>query len=223
MTSTGNDIVSLATIDAARTKQYKFYSKIISGAEKALYNEPGFEAIPFELFVWLLWSIKESAYKFLKRIDPELIFTPVKFEVKQINIPPQFKLVDFALDEAEGTGFDDRLVLQGILSIGVNTLYSRSLLYNEAIITVVNDTDGFDDVFWGIKKISGSDNDIQSSEVRRILFDRLRRVMDLEELTIIKNEKGVPVLLAGEKEMAIPVSLSHHDHMIAYSFQTGDR
>jgi len=222
MTSTGNDIVSLATIDAARTKQYKFYSKIISGAEKALYAEPGFEAIPFELFVWLLWSIKESAYKFLKRIDPELIFTPVKFEVKQINIPAEFKLVDFSLDEAEGTGFDDRLVLRATLSIGTNTLFSRSLLYNEAIMTVVNDIDSFDEIFWGIKKIRSADHVTQSSEVRRFLLDRLQTVKKMDNLSIAKNEEGVPFLLAGNKEIDIAISLSHHDHIIAYSFQTGE-
>jgi phosphopantetheinyl transferase (holo-ACP synthase) len=222
MTSTGNDIVSLATIDTARTKQYKFYSKIISGAEKALYSEPGFEAIPFELFVWMLWSIKESAYKFLKRIDPELIFTPVKFEVKQINIPPEFKVVDFVPDKVEGNDFDDQSAFKGLLSIGTHTLYSRSLLYNDVIMSIVNNVDSFDETFWGIKKISDADLVTQSSEVREFLFDRVRAIVEIDNLALNKNEWGVPILSAGDDEITVPVSLSHHGHIIAYSFQTGD-
>jgi len=55
MTSTGNDIVALNAIAIARTKQNRFYSKILSPSEKNLYSQAGFSKIPFENFVWLLW------------------------------------------------------------------------------------------------------------------------------------------------------------------------
>ena len=67
MISTGNDIVALKAINVARTKQQKFYNKIITGSEKALYEGQFSERLPFEYFVWLAWSVKESVFKYLQR------------------------------------------------------------------------------------------------------------------------------------------------------------
>jgi phosphopantetheinyl transferase (holo-ACP synthase) len=217
MISTGNDIVSLNAINVARTKQHRFYSKIISGSERSLYDKPGFEAMPFENFIWLLWSIKESAYKFLQRIKPDLVFTPIKFEIKQLNVPLEFKILDFD-SEADGTGFDDLLALPGIIAVGADKLYSRSLMYKQAIMTVVNGDENFNNTYWGIKIIENADHDTQSLAVREFLLNRLKKALDISDLAIIKNARGVPVLLSGANDMAVPVSLSHHETIIAYSF-----
>ena len=68
MISTGNDIVALGLINKQRTCEPRFYSKILSASEQALYHQSEFTALPFEHYVWLLWSVKESTYKFLKRL-----------------------------------------------------------------------------------------------------------------------------------------------------------
>ena len=72
MISAGNDIVSLTATNVTRTKSPEFYSKIISPAEKALFDTLDQEVLPFHRFVWLLWSVKESAFKYLHRLDPIL-------------------------------------------------------------------------------------------------------------------------------------------------------
>ena len=72
MISTGNDIVALKAINVARTKQQNFYSKIITVSEKALYDEHFSGRLLFEHFVWLAWSVKESVFKYLQRINPDL-------------------------------------------------------------------------------------------------------------------------------------------------------
>jgi len=219
MISTGNDIISLNAINITRTKQPRFYSKILSGAERSLYNTPEFAAIPLASFVWLLWSVKESAYKFLKRIDPELVFTPIKFEVEQLHVPATFTITHVEPEEFEGLGFDDRPVLKGILSKGDIKLYSRSLVYDNLILSVVNSTDDFDNIYWGIKSIGNADHHTQSAAVREFLVASLQNVLDDEDITISKTPQGIPVLLSGGKVTQIPVSLSHHEHLIAYSFQ----
>jgi phosphopantetheinyl transferase (holo-ACP synthase) len=220
MTSTGNDIVSLNTINIARTKQSRFYSKILSDTEKALYYEAEFAAIPLENFVWLLWSIKESAYKYLQRNKPELIFTPTKFVVTQLQPPFEYNITNFAATETEGTGFDSEKVFKGIITFGADTLYTRSLMYRELIVSVVNGDENFENTYWGIKLIDNPDPEYQSMAVRAFLINRLHRLFLLDDLTIGKNALGFPIVLNGGKETDIPVSLSHHDHFVAYSFQS---
>src|SRR5215469_9103806 len=113
MTSAGNDIVSFSAINSARTKQQRFYSKILTTAEENIYRQPGFASIPFENFVWLLWSVKESAYKYLKRANPALIFTPVKFIVRQLDAPEQADMLSFG-GQTEQAGFCGLPTFNGI-------------------------------------------------------------------------------------------------------------
>src|ERR1700740_2467205 len=112
MISAGNDVVSLAAIDITRTNQHKFYSKILSDSEIPLYNEFSLAQIPFEHFVWLLWSIKESAYKFLQRNNPGLIFTPVKFVVNDLQTIFNKRAPAFS-HAIEGIGFETLPYISG--------------------------------------------------------------------------------------------------------------
>jgi phosphopantetheinyl transferase (holo-ACP synthase) len=216
MLSTGNDIVSLNAINVTRTKQPNFYSKILTPTETALHQEPYFATIPFEVFVWLLWSIKESAFKFLQRVDPEIIFTPVKFEVTQLEIPTSFKIQAFNIKELTGIGFDNIETIKSIIPFGDYVLYSRSLIYNEFISTVVNGTEDFNHTHWGVKQIDSNEIAVQSTEVRTFLIENLK---DNSNISIGKNRLGIPIILKDNIKLPILVSLSHHEYYIAYSFQ----
>jgi len=219
MISTGNDIVSLNAINITRTNNSKFYSKILSTPESKLYNEPLAATIPFENFVWLLWSIKESAFKYLQRITPDLLFTPVKFEVTQLQTPSEYKLINFGIGELTGTGFNDESAFKAVILFGSDTLYARSFIYNELICTVVHKSENFGETYWGIKYINDGQYDNQSKKVREFLIQNLQRLASFDNIIIDKNQHGIPVIILGTKEMLIPASLSHHEHFIAYSFQ----
>jgi phosphopantetheinyl transferase (holo-ACP synthase) len=219
MISTGNDIVSLNTINIARTKQPNFYSKILSTPESKLYNNTVAAAIPFENFVWLLWSIKESAYKYLKRITPDLIFTPVKVVVDQLQVPADYKSTDFGVNEVTGIGFNNSAAFCATVSFGFDILYSRSFIYNDVICTIVHSNNNFEDTYWGIKWIADARQDNQSSAVREFVLENIHKLPGLNDICISKNEHGIPVLLKGTDKIDSPVSLSHHEHFIAYSFQ----
>jgi phosphopantetheinyl transferase (holo-ACP synthase) len=218
MISTGNDIISLNAINITRTNQEKFYSKIFSPTEKELYNQAEFTTIPFENFIWLLWSIKESAYKYLKRNNPALVFIPIKFTVKQLLIPPGFTLTNFGATQLESTGFNNIPALKGVITIGTDTLYSSSLMYRELIVSVVNDDENFENVCWGIKLIERVDPEYQSTAVREFLVESLQEVLHLDGLVIGKNAIGIPTVLKEGGQLPVAVSISHHDKLIAYSF-----
>ncbi len=200
MISAGNDIVALGAIDRQRTIQPRFYSKILSLPEKELYSRPGLSEMPFEHFVWLLWSIKESVYKYCRRIEPALIFSPSGIVVWQLDGTPFYKAV---------------------VHSGPAILYSRSTVQDDHISTVVSVDEQFEGVWSGMASIDRADRASQSASVRTLILDKLSSLLPLEEgsLRIEKNPHGCPVVYSGDKELEIPVSLAHHGPFIAYSFQ----
>ena len=214
MTSTGNDIVALKAIDIARTKQPNFYKKILSVSEKELYDQQFAGKIPLENFVWLLWSIKESAYKFLQRITPDLVFSPTRTIVSQIVSPAGNETI-----KLEGCGFDDDNVYTALVTFGDDTLYSCSIIDEEFIFSIVNQGDSFEYTCWGIKLIDSPEREYQSKAVREFLMERLNVLFPNSDLQIGKSRHSYPVILRDRVEIELPVSLAHHDRYVGYSFQ----
>jgi phosphopantetheinyl transferase (holo-ACP synthase) len=200
--SAGNDIVALNAIDIQRTNNSGFYSKFITASEQSLYSQDGISAMPFENFTWLLWSVKESVYKYLKRTDTSLIFSPAKIIIQNIDAPN-------SINEPIYTG---KVLYQSVI------LYFRSKVNNDFIASVVNDTEGFEDLYWGIQSIDKSDSAYQSKMVREAVLNKLNTLLAVDDLQIEKNATDCPVLVSGKKIIDIPVSLAHHGNFVAYSF-----
>ena len=218
MISAGNDIVSIAAINTVRTKQPAFYKKILSETEINQYQAAYSEIIPFEIYTWLLWSIKESAYKYLQRLNPELIFSPTRFVVSDLRRPKRQLTESFGSSQLEAIGFDEERAWTGLITCGNNILYSRSVLYPNVIHSVVNYEDTFKKVYSGIKTITNTSSANQSATVRTFILDKLSSLFSTKKLRVDKSKRGIPVISDGENQMQLPVSLSHHEHFIAYSF-----
>jgi phosphopantetheinyl transferase (holo-ACP synthase) len=203
--STGNDIVAMANVNRLRTGQFRFYSRILSVSEQTLYTGKwaweGSAAIPFVNFVWLLWSVKESAYKFLKRSRPDLVFSPTKIIVQQI-VPPQ----------------NGEELYRGTAIWGSELLYFQSMIRPEFIASVVDDRKDLKNSWWGVGRIDRSDRLSQSASVRSFVLDKLRSIFPGRHLQINKHAGGHPIVCSGPAELGIPVSLAHDGHYIAYSF-----
>jgi len=224
MKSTGNDIVALQGINRQRTNHFRFYSRILSVSEQAVYSRHGFPEMPFEKFVWLLWSVKESVYKYLKRIVPDLVFSPTKIIIRGFDIPCRRSETSFGGIPWENDNNESaEEFYKGIIIFGANIFYFRSKINDELISTVVNNDENFENIWWGIKTIDHSDYYTQSKAVRVFILDKLNSILPdgYDHLRIGKNRLGCPIVLKGDREMNIPVSLAHHDHFIAYSFLLG--
>ena len=219
MISAGNDIVSLTATNVTRTKSPEFYAKIISPAEKALFETVDQSVLPFDRFVWLLWSVKESAYKYLHRLDPGIVFTPVKFEVQSIESPAGFVCTESGADQILGEGFYGLTTFKGHVIFGDKKLFSRTIVFTNFIASFVNVDDDFGRVFWGIKRIEESTYHLQSGAVRKFVLSELARVSGLENLAIEKDENEIPELSNNGKPLQVPVSLSHHERWVAFSAQ----
>lgn len=217
MKSTGNDIVALKAIDIRRTTSIAFYSKFITPAEQALCQQPQLSAIPFENFIWLLWSVKESVYKYLQRSQPDLIFSPAKIIVKDILVPC-VQTFDSSVREVWESDHTREDFYNGQVIYGSYRLYFRSKINTEFIASVVDNTPEFENVYWGVSPIEQTDAKSQSIQVRKFILNKLKSVLAVDELQIQKNASGCPVLLNNEVLLNIPVSLAHHFKFVTYSF-----
>ncbi len=221
MTSTGNDIVALKATNQQRSIHPRFYSKILSLSEQELFYRQVIKELSFEKFVWLLWSVKESVYKFMKRSEPTLLFSPVKIIIRGIDSPFRGGVTRFKYRQWENknnqAGED---LYKCEIVFGPAIFYSRSKVHDEVIATEVSQNKNFDYSYWGIKSIDSPSYEAQSEAVRAFVLNRLNSILahDYTDLSIGKNLQGYPVLLSGARELNIPVSLAHHDRFIAYSF-----
>jgi phosphopantetheinyl transferase (holo-ACP synthase) len=214
MSSIGNDIIALKTIDKIRTNTSAFYSKILAVTEQELYLDH-FNNLPFEYFVWLLWSIKESAYKCLQRQQPGLVFSPVNTVVTHIE-PPDSDVYIFP-EMLELHGFYDVACYKSEVTFHSQTLHARSVIdRDELICTIASFDPSFTDVYWGVKHIDTTDPESQSAAVRTFLMDKLQIIIPEKEFTTAKSEHGWPYLIANGQAADIPVSLSHHGEWVGY-------
>ncbi|MBS1531486.1 MAG: 4'-phosphopantetheinyl transferase superfamily protein [Bacteroidetes bacterium] len=198
MNSAGNDIVALAAIDVARTRQSQFYSRIVTPAELKLYSTQLKEQLPFEHFVWLAWSVKESTYKFLKRFEPQLIFSPSKIAIDTLNFSGEY--------------------FEGTARYGDQVLYSKSFVNQDYIFSIVNDQDDFSAIHYEIKRIDSAKPDDQSNVVRELLLSALNGIFPGNSLQVAKHRHGWPLIVSGDNELPIPVSFTHHGYFVAYTF-----
>ena len=218
MISTGNDIISLDYIDIHRTRQKQFYNKVLTNSELKLYNNDDVLQMPFELFVWLAWSIKESAFKYLKRHVSDLIFSPLKMNIQSIKGPAPNTIIDIQGLPYEATSFLEQISYLATIEAGPYLFHSRSIINQELIYTIVNQDESFRNVWWGIKAIDAQDHKNQSAEVRSFLLKKLQEVLPYHTLSLSQNLHGCPVINDEKKEVNIPVSLTHHHGLVAYSF-----
>lgn len=205
MISTGNDIVALTATDDDRTARYRFYSRVLTPDELGLHPAAspvptGHPApLPFPTFVWLMWSIKESVYKYISRADHGLVFSPLKIPVNQLTSRDGF--------------------YEGFISYGPVELYSRSFLQDGTILTVVSEEPDFAHTRWGLHAIPDPRYPNQSASVREYALQSLAAVLPDARLRIVKTPDGPPELWDGERRLDIPLSLAHHGHYVAWAYR----
>jgi len=74
----GNDIVDLTLKDnIGKSHDYRFLNRVFTASEQNFLNQ----STNKDASLWKMWAAKEAAYKILKKCDPDLIFSHLKFVV----------------------------------------------------------------------------------------------------------------------------------------------
>jgi len=79
----GNDIVYLKAARLGGKDQHQaFLNKILSAEEQQILRTSDSPA----LTLWKFWSAKEAAYKILKKLEPQMVFSPTNLHVQESGI-----------------------------------------------------------------------------------------------------------------------------------------
>lgn len=207
MISIGNDIVDLKHIDKQRTCERRFFSKILSPQEELLFSGYQSQDLPFEVFVWLLWSAKEAVYKFLKRHQPGLIFSPIKFQVVNLSTP----LFASAHKQETALGFDED-VLNMELLFAEQQYHVKSVITTEYVASFISTE--FDNTYWGIRHVENPDPESLSAAVRDFAKERLPELYPDLTVGFKKHATGYPFV----EDTSLCISFSHHGNWVSYAF-----
>ncbi|ASZ12172.1 4'-phosphopantetheinyl transferase superfamily protein [Chitinophaga pendula] len=217
--SIGNDIVYLSderSID--RYKEVRFVQKVLTAEEISLIASIDDK----HTFLWFLWSLKEAAYKYCKRLHPTLQFSPLKFSVDGFIAPhPSLLLPSDMLPLLQGNGFDTLPVLHARVRTPFSLLATRSIFTSEYVFSVAcKDDHAFDNVSWGVKNIAGTDHFTQSAMVRKFLSDHMLQQGSIPRdatFYFSKNTAQYPELYINDSRHDSLISFTHDHSFIGYA------
>ena len=182
----GNDIVDLA--QAAQDSNWQrrgFLAKLFTNSEQTLIHAA---AQPSQL-VWLLWSLKESAYKARFRETHQRTFAPKRISCHLDNLTET---------AAQATVTHERVYRATAL---INPQYIASVAWLPAT-TQHPAHKSF--------MLPGVRYEQQHQAVRQELINHIASKLGMvpDSVRVCKNSFGIPFLPTGSQQ--IPLSLSHH-------------
>ncbi|SFD27512.1 4'-phosphopantetheinyl transferase family protein [Spirosoma endophyticum] len=193
----GNDIVDLAQAkQESNWRRAGFLDKVFTAHEQQLIhsaNDP-------DCMVWLLWSMKESAYKLVNRQTGKRVFAPQKLVCH---------LESTGSETAVGTVFQER------------TYYTKSVITNQYVATVAFTVADSQPIDQFIIPFSNTTYQTQHTVIRATIKQQCAARLSVSESTICiyKNESCVPIVLVKDRlgsQLKLPLSISHHGHYGAY-------
>lgn len=215
MISIGNDIVSLHHINKQRTCQRRFNSKFITDSELKLYSRPDAAQMPFEVFVWLLWSAKESVYKFIKRHQPQLVFSPIKFTCREIDLSGFSPAASYQL--CDHNGFNHVPAIAMKVAFQNEQISVRSVISPDYIVSFAALKESFSQMHWAVERINAADPESQSDAVRALTLKKLKQLNVSVDAFIGKSPAGYPFV----KDPDVLLSFAHHGQYVSYAIMTG--
>lgn len=189
--SVGNDVIDLSEVDHERTNQLRFYSKIISPIELEFYNNiEELSAIPLSIFVWMCWSIKESAYKYIKRLQPEILFAPLKFKITHFSLSNNNQFLSIV-------NFQSNVV-------NCATTFNTDFILTHTYLQQIADTSI--QIFDNTKGEYGN------------VKEWFLKNQSTQNVDIIKHKVGYPEFFVNEVNSQMILSFSDHGKYLSYAF-----
>jgi hypothetical protein len=201
----GNDIIDLNRHSVShRHTDERFIQKILHPVEIILLQQ----CQQPSLFLWLLWTLKEAAYKYGKQQDSQLLFSPRKLFVAEDNLGIAFSLVP-----------NENFVVHDLLNMIQHRIHTDfGILNGHTVISknyihslVLNEEKG---IYWGIKKIETDQHKHQREEVRNFALESI----PLNGASLQFEDK-IPFIHSSGKKY--PASFSHDGFYVSFAVATG--
>jgi hypothetical protein len=192
--SIGNDIVDLADPETRHEGLHpRFDERVFRPGERALLGRSDSSHV----LRWALWAAKESAYKAMKRLEPELVFSPKRFSVELAALP-----VAGGRGVAVGHVVHRGRVLDLQVHVDGTSLHAlaRSARVTGAGLLLEVDRAGSD----------------PGATVRRLAATAIGSALDLDP-SAIQVARRPPVALHRGLSLVPDVSLSHHGRFVAFA------
>ncbi|WP_445957841.1 4'-phosphopantetheinyl transferase family protein [Yeosuana sp.] len=188
----GNDIVDLnmAAIES-NWKRPRFLNKVFTTYEQQLIADASNQ----NQTVWLLWSMKEAAYKIYVQQFGIRFFNPLKLVC--------------SLDSKS----------DGFVTIGNTTFFTKSVISEEYIYTIAvsKNSKNYNSE---CLKVENKSYLIQSDTLKNRFLEIIseNKNLNIEHLNINKNEVGVPEVFFKNSKLPIHVSLTHSGNYCGYVY-----
>ena len=189
----GNDIVDIKLAAKESNWQRKgWLEKIFTPEEQECIKQ----SLHPEKTVWILWSMKESAYKIYTRQYGGRFFAPGKFNCT-------------LLTDSVGTVTINKIVYQTITSSTNNYIYTVATSLEFIALTLTSH----------LFLCDGNSYTNQQQMICKKLTAEyaISTGKDSKCLSIIKNTNGIPFIQYKEEQLTIPISITHHGNYAAFT------
>lgn len=192
--SVGNDVVDLADPE---TRLDGLHPRFVERAFTAAERERLEASRARHTLHWALWAAKESAYKAVKRLAPETVFSPREFEVELApRFPARGRLAGGCVRH-RGRRLGLRLRLEG------GSVH--------AVAWVAGVTAG-DRILWRARRADGD----PGLDARRLASTVIASALGLDPSGLGIAGRP-PLATSAEGRAAAEVSLSHHGRFVAFA------
>lgn len=192
----GNDIIDLKEVsESSRTRRQRFLNKVFTIDEQAFLLTQN----DINGSIWLLWSMKESAWKAHYRNSSIRLFSPKLMQCK-----------------AQYCSIEGDFV-SGIVSVEKKQYQTFSLWKNDLIHTTANSTAvPIEHDFFRMAAVSSKG---QSAQVRNKVCQTISSHLgySLNAISIGYSNHGVPQVIVNGVNSNIKLSISHHGRFGAYA------
>lgn len=199
----GNDVISLsASSDSLKYRCDRFMNKMFTAREQRFLKSKSPDNLA--RWVWLMWSMKESAYKSYYKQFKKRYFIPKMFECYVAEDQPE---QDCLLGNVK-TLFQDYSTQSYMLDDCIHTvtfIYERQVIHDYCF------------------PIASSEYAVQAATVRRFLSQELAKLegCSISDIQIIKDSRGIPQAIIQGEPSDFDVSMSHHGLFGAYAISHG--
>ncbi|MEH6536745.1 MAG: 4'-phosphopantetheinyl transferase superfamily protein [Psychroserpens sp.] len=186
----GNDIVDLKYI-SSNWQRPRFLEKVFTKKEQNLILISEHQ----HQMIWLLWSMKEAAYKIHVQQFGKRFFNPKRLVCELIS--------------------EDK----GNVKIDNNSYYTNSIITEDYIYTIAKQ-DQDQDINSSVFKTENPSQSTQSNVLKQRLLKSIseRKELAIQNLEINKTAIGVPEIYDNSVKLTIPLSLTHCGRFSGFAY-----